>query len=135
MKENARYLIKEYGITADEMNEYIEKTLKRHGNPSISDSVFRVGRSPVRKLGYNERLTAPARKLYSMGMPVTHISKAVAEVFCFYNPEDGESVEIQDYIKEHGIKEAVKYFTKLKDDGLTDIIVKNYELLKSSNKG
>jgi mannitol-1-phosphate 5-dehydrogenase len=134
MRENARYLIKEYGITEDEMNKYIEKTLLRHGNPSISDSVFRVGRSPMRKLGYDERLAAPARKLYSMGLPVTYISRAIAAVFCFYNPEDEESLEIQDYIKEHGIGEAVKYFTKLEDSGLTELIEKNYKLIKSSDE-
>ena len=135
MKENARYLIKEYGVTENEMNEYIEKTLKRHGNTSISDSVFRVGRSPVRKVGYDERLTAPARKLHNMGMPVDFISKAIASAFCFYNPEDEESVEIQEYIKQHGIKEAVKYFTKLEDGELTDIIVRDYEIIISANAG
>ena len=130
MKENARYLTKEYGISEDEMNAYIEKTLKRHGNTSISDSVFRVGRSPVRKVGYDERLTAPARKLYDMGLPVVCITKAIASAFCFYNPEDEESVQIQDYIKLHGIKEAVNHFTKLEDEQLTDMIVKNYENIK-----
>ena len=88
MKENAEYLIKEYGISGEEMNAYIEKTLKRHGNTSISDSVFRVGRSPVRKVGYDERLTAPARKLYDMGLPVACITEAIALAFCFYNPEE-----------------------------------------------
>ena len=134
MKENAQYLIKEYGIPEDEMNEYIEKTLKRHGNTSISDSVFRVGRSPVRKVGYDERLTAPARKLHNMGLSVDYISKAIALAFCFYNPEDEESVEIQNYIEKHGIKEAVKHFTKLEDEELTDIIVKKYETVISSCK-
>ena len=114
------------------MNEYIEKTLKRHGNTSISDSVFRVGRSPVRKVGYDERLTAPARKLHNMGLPVDFISKAIASAFCFYNPEDEEAVEIQNYIKQHGIKEAVKHFTKLEDGELTDIIVKKYETVVSA---
>ena len=132
MRENAQYLIKEYGIPEDEMNEYIEKTLKRHGNTSISDSVFRVGRSPVRKVGYDERLTAPARKLHNMGLPVDFISKAIASAFCFYNPEDEEAVEIQNYIKQHGIKEAVKHFTKLEDGELADIIVKKYETVVSA---
>ncbi|MCP1225635.1 mannitol-1-phosphate 5-dehydrogenase [Sebaldella sp. S0638] len=132
MKENAEYLIKEYGISGEEMNAYIEKTLKRHGNTSISDSVFRVGRSPVRKVGYDERLTAPARKLYDMGLPVVFITKAIALAFCFYNPEDEESVEIQDYIKLYGIKEAVKHFTQLQNEELTDIIAKNYEIIRLS---
>ena len=132
MKENAEYLIKEYGISGEEMNAYIEKTLKRHGNTSISDSVFRVGRSPVRKVGYDERLTAPARKLYDMGLPVACITKAVALAFCFYNPEDEESVEIHNYIKLHGIKEAVKHFTELQNEELTDIIAKNYEIIRLS---
>ena len=132
MKENAEYLIKEYGISGEEMNAYIEKTLKRHGNTSISDSVFRVGRSPVRKVGYDERLTAPARKLYDMGLPVACITEAIALAFCFYNPEDEESVEIHNYIKLHGIKEAVKHFTELQNEELTDIIAKNYEIIRLS---
>ena len=46
-----------------------------------------------------------------------------------------ESVEIQEYIKQHGIKEAVKNFTGLKDGELTDIIVKDYEIIISKNVG
>ena len=133
MNETAQYLIKEYNMTPEEMESYINKTIQRHGNTSISDSVFRVGGSPIRKLGYNERLVAPARKLYGMGMPVKYITKVIAAAFNFYNSDDKESKEIQEHIKLHAIESAVKHFTKLTDNELIEMILENYELIKSSD--
>ena len=133
MSETAQYLIKEYNMSAEDMNSYIEKTIQRHGNTSISDSVLRVGRSPIRKLGYDERLVAPARKLFEMKMPVKYITKVIAAAFSFYDVEDEESVEIQEYIKQNGIEEAVKHFTKLTNNELIKLITEDYEYINSSD--
>ncbi len=40
----------------------MEKTLNRHGNQKLSDEITRVGSSPIRKLGPNDRLIAPIVK-------------------------------------------------------------------------
>ena len=133
MNETAQYLIKEYNMSAEDMNNYIEKTIKRHGNTSISDSVLRVGRSPIRKLGYDERLVAPARKLFEMKMPVKYITKVIAAAFSFYDSEDEESVEVQEYIKQNGIEEAVRHFTKLTNNELIKLITENYEQINSAD--
>ena len=133
MNETAQYLIKQYNMTEEDMKNYIEKTVQRHGNTSIHDSVLRVGRSPIRKLGYDERLVAPARKLYEMEMPVKYITKVIAAAFNFYDSDDEESVEIQEYIKKNGIEEAVKHFTKLTNNELIKLIVDNYEHINSTD--
>lgn len=132
MLETSQYLIKKYNMQPDDMKSYVKKTIQRHENPNIQDSVERVGASPKRKLGYDERLTAPARKLYEMNMPVTYICKVIAVAFHFYNPEDMESVEIQEYVKKYGIEKAVKYFTKVTNNEIIKFISDNYELIKLS---
>lgn len=133
MQELSAYLIQKYNVDATEMESYIEKTLKRFANDNLQDSVWRVGRSPIRKLGPNERLVGPLRKLHQLELPITYMSKIIAAAFAFENPEDEEAVEIQNYIHQKGINQAISHFTQLEDEDVIRHIISNYEEIK--NKG
>lgn len=124
LNEVAKYFIKEHNISSNEINIFIEKTLARFKNNNICDDILRVGRSPIRKLGANERLVGPTLKLYEQEYPVKHMAMLVAAALLFDNPEDEESVILQQYIKENGIEEAIRHFTGI-DDGCLVIIIKN----------
>lgn len=131
MQETAQYFIKVFNVEPLEMTSYINKTLLRFKNSNIQDDIFRVGRSPIRKLGYNERLVKPLRELSKLGLPISHLTLAIAAGYLFFNPEDEESVTIQNYISEHGIKSAIAHFSELKDATFTDAIIANYNKLKT----
>lgn len=124
LNETAQYFIKEYDISSEEINIFMEKILLRFKNKNISDDILRVGRSPVRKLGINERLVGPTLKLYEGEYPVKYMAMLVAAALLFDNPEDEESVILQQYIKENGIEESIRHFTGI-DDGCLIIIIKN----------
>lgn len=124
LNETAQYFIKEYDISSEEINIFIEKILLRFRNKNISDDILRVGRSPVRKLGVNERLVGPTLRLYEKEYPVKYMAMLVAAALLFDNPEDEESVILQEYIKENGIEESIRHFTGI-DDGCLIIIIKN----------
>lgn len=126
ISETAQYFIEKYGISSSEINIFIEKTLSRFKNKNISDDILRVGRSPVRKLGINERLVAPMLKLYEQKCPIKHMTILIASTFLFDNPEDEEAVILQQYIKENGIEEAIRHFTGINDERLVAMIKNNY---------
>lgn len=62
LHETGSYLIDTYGFQKEEHDAYIQKIIKRFENAFISDEVTRVARSPLRKLGANDRLIGPAKK-------------------------------------------------------------------------
>lgn len=131
LNEVAQYFIKKYDISSSEMDKFIEKTLTRFKNKNISDHILRVGRSPVRKLGINERLVAPTLKLYEQKASVEHMTILIASAFLFNNPDDEESVTLQKYIKEKGLEESVRHFTGINDDYLIKKIKNNYYQLSN----
>ncbi|SFG53233.1 D-mannitol 1-phosphate 5-dehydrogenase [Halobacillus alkaliphilus] len=133
LKESAGYFTHTYNFDPEEMSEFIGQTIKRFKNANISDDILRVGRSPIRKLGFNERLVKPTRALFETGLPVDNLTTAVATAFLFDNPHDEESVTIQSYIREHGIEQAITHFTEIEDTTLKSKIKDNYMKLKEND--
>jgi mannitol-1-phosphate 5-dehydrogenase len=133
LNEASQYIIKKYNIKYEDMSVFIEKTLKRFKNKNISDDILRVGRSPIRKLGYDERLTKPTRELFDLGLSIEHLTMAVAAAFLFNHPNDEESVILQEYINEKGIDQAILHFTQIENKIIRDRIKENYYLLKNNN--
>lgn len=60
LQETGNYLIKRYDLDREEHEAYITKIIERFKNPHLNDSVKRVGRAPIRKLGPQDRLIRPA---------------------------------------------------------------------------
>mgnify|MGYP006286113841 CR=1 FL=1 len=130
LDEVKQYIVEDSHFTAENINSYIEKTLKRFKNENISDNVLRVGRAPIRKLGYDERLIKPLRKLNELDLPLKNLTKVIATAFSFDNPEDEEAVRLQEYIKNNGIENAITNFTEIEDKELINKIEKQYYRLK-----
>lgn len=135
LNETAQYFIKEYNINSDEINTFIEKILMRFENKNIGDDILRVGRSPIRKLSINERLVKPTLKLFEKGDLIKNMVVIIAAVFLFDNPEDEESVVLQQYIKENGVEKAIRHFTEIEEETLVVAIKNNYFKLSDKKQG
>lgn len=94
LKETGDYLVKQYGLKADEHNEYIQKIIKRFKNPYLQDGVTRVGRAPIRKLGPEDRLIRPATEAQKAGLSFTNLAKAIAAALLFDYQEDEEAMKL-----------------------------------------
>ena len=102
LSETGEYLIKQYGLDPDEHQQYIHKIIDRFRNAYLNDGVTRVGRSPLRKLGPNDRLVRPAVEASKAGLPYIQLAKAIASALLFDYKEDEEAVKLQAMIKEDG---------------------------------
>ena len=67
MRDVAAALSKEYGISYVELEEHIADLLFRFSNQALGDTVVRVGRDPIRKLGRNDRLIGAAEYCITQG--------------------------------------------------------------------
>jgi len=113
LKETGSYLIEKFGLHPEDHQAYIDKTIIRFKNKNATDEVIRVARSPIRKIGFNERLVGPARHLVEMGKEVEYLSIATATAFLYNNSQDEESVEIQNAIATLGLEKSIQYYTNL----------------------
>ena len=131
-KETGALLAHKYNFKIEQHNEYIKMIISRFSNPHISDEITRVARSPIRKIGFNERLVAPARELENLNLPNSALIKIIASVFYFNNKLDSESIELQNFIKKYGIRNAIITYCNLKSTNvLVDKIEKEYTLMLS----
>ncbi|MFJ7978334.1 mannitol-1-phosphate 5-dehydrogenase [Peribacillus sp. NPDC096379] len=133
MVEASQYIIRTYRSDSEKMSEFIEKTLKRFKNSNISDDILRVGRSPIRKLSYEERLVKPARELFKLGLPVENLAASIAAGYLFDSPEDEESITLQGYIRSNGIDKAVSHFSRIENVKLKVMIKKYYDKMKNGH--
>lgn len=130
MQESGTVLIKRYQFDPAAHAAYIEKILKRFANPYLTDDVDRVGREPIRKLGYNDRLIKPLRGTLEYQLPHPMLCKAIAAALCYTNPNDPQAVELQKSIADQGITKTLEQYTGLNDQAIFEEIAQNYASLK-----
>lgn len=95
LAETSTLIVGKHGIEEDEQKAYVEKIIKRIGNPHLEDAVERVGRAPLRKLSRKERFIGPAAELAEEGKPFDALLDAAEMAFRFQNVEgDDESAEL-----------------------------------------
>lgn len=118
LKETGALIIEKWGFDSSEHREYIEKIISRFQNPYISDDITRVGRTPIRKLGYDERFIQPLREANERGLSVEALIRTIGKMFTYDNPEDEESIELQKRVKEEDTENLIKEITGLADERL-----------------
>ncbi|WP_394218859.1 mannitol-1-phosphate 5-dehydrogenase [Halobacillus trueperi] len=131
LQESARYFTHIHEMDEQGLEAFIEKTIDRFKNENISDDILRVGRSPIRKLGSEERLVKPTKVLFDLDLPMGNLTTAIAAAFLFDNPEDEESVALQNYIADQGIETSIIHFTELKEDTIVSEIKNHYLQMKN----
>lgn len=131
MQESGQGLVKKHGLDLEAHYKYIDKILNRFKNPYLNDDVKRVGREPLRKLSAKDRLVNPLMTAKSYGISVDNLIIGVGAALHYDNPEDAQSVELQQIIKDLGVKEAVKKISEIEDEELLNAIEAAYQKLTS----
>ena len=126
LAENSAYFVQKYRFDLAELEHFIEKTLKRQGNQKLSDEIIRVGGSPIRKLGPNDRLVAPVIKLEALGLPYETGVKVIAAGYHYHHSNDSEAEKIPALIEEKGLKATIKTISHL-DGKLLEEVVAAYD--------
>lgn len=100
-------------------------------NTEEKDTLNRIGADPIRKLRRNDRFIGPAILAMKHGRLPYFLARGAAAGFYFTNPDDAAAVEIQAFVREHGIEAAVEKYCQLdlsdeKENLLYQLIVANY---------
>lgn len=117
LKETGDLLIDKWGFKRADHEAYQNKIINRFENPYISDTIARVGRTPIRKLGFDERFIRPIRESKERGLGYAKLLETVGKIYQFNVPEDDESVKLQQMLQDK-FAEVVTATTDLKDQDL-----------------
>ncbi|KAI1321670.1 mannitol-1-phosphate 5-dehydrogenase [Xylariaceae sp. FL0255] len=116
ISETAAFIVKKHGVSQEEQEKYKNKILDRIANPNLDDSVERVGRDPLRKLGRHERLIGPAASLAELGMETKALLEAAEMAFRFQKVEGDEpSVKLASIMESQTPEEVVKEICGLEE--------------------
>jgi len=97
LEESGAALIKKYAYLGDELfteagfRDYAEELLQRMTNPYLADTVARVSRDVVRKLGLNERIFGTMQLALEYGIEPKNISLGAAAGFAVLLREADEN--------------------------------------------
>lgn len=129
-KETRTLLIAKWDFDEKELEEYHEKIISRFANTHISDEITRVARTPIRKLGYDERFIRPIRELSERGLSYQNHLDVVGKIFAYNDPQDPQSVELQEKLATLPLVEVIKEVTGLSDEkliGQIEEVVEKYK--------
>jgi mannitol-1-phosphate 5-dehydrogenase len=80
----------------------------RFGNPMIQDSVLRVGRDPIRKLGPDDRLIGSARLCLVQGIFPESVAQVCGAALLYDSADDPEAVRLQGMINGGGVEKVLQ---------------------------
>lgn len=119
-------------ISVQALKDYSKKLIGRFENAYLQDELFRVGRDPMRKLSFNDRLITPLRICNELNIEPKNVLCGIGAGFLFNYIDDDKAQEIQNRIKNNGIKNAISVVSGLaEEDSLVSKIADKYEELKN----
>lgn len=71
---------------------------------SVNDSLYRIVREPIRKLGKNDRLIGPALCAARHGILPYYICRSCAYAYLYRNERDPQSIQLQEMLARDGIE-------------------------------
>ena len=123
LKETGSLLIAKWQFDPQVHQAYAKKIVERFKNPYISDAITRVARTPIRKLGYDERFIRPIRELHDRNLSYQQLLTVVGLIFNYRDEKDEQSVELQKMLQNESLEAVVRKVTQLTDETLIAEIV------------
>jgi mannitol-1-phosphate 5-dehydrogenase len=102
LRESGAGLQARHALSGPSHEHYIRSTLARFANPVLADELTRVARSPLRKLGPDERLIAPARLAAAAGIEPRAFARVIAAALRYDFAGDPEAVALQAALRAEG---------------------------------
>jgi mannitol-1-phosphate 5-dehydrogenase len=116
LEETSALLVAKHGLQRADLASYRETILRRFRNPALPDTVWRVGRQPLRKLSRNERFVGPAAEAAELGLSVDALVDAMGAALSFDDAEDAQSVDLQRMLRDEDAASVVSSVTGLEPE-------------------
>ncbi|MFD2728473.1 mannitol-1-phosphate 5-dehydrogenase [Enterococcus camelliae] len=134
LSETGDLLIHKWAFDPAVHAAYQHKIEGRFENPYISDVITRVARTPIRKLGFDERFIRPIRELSERQLDYTHLLEVVGMIFDYFDPNDQQSVELSEKLATMPLEDVIREVTGLTNQALIKEIQQQVEAKVKTNK-
>lgn len=89
------------------LSDFLYKLIYRFNNKNLKDTVQRVAKDPIRKLGKEDRILGALKLCKKHNISTVYIVACVAAALTYYDKSDLSSVSINNGIREKGIIKAL----------------------------
>jgi mannitol-1-phosphate 5-dehydrogenase len=136
LAEASRALQAEYGFTPDEMAHWTDNVVTQTNNPTLGDTIRRLGADPRRKLKREDRLIGPTLLACKHEIKPKYLVRAIAAGLRYADPGDPGAADVQQRIADLGLPAAVHEICGLTEAELDLIgtIVRAYRRLPMEEK-
>lgn len=117
-------------FTEEDLMRYHQMIISRFANPKIIDEVTRVARTPIRKLGYDERFIRPIRELNERGLSYQNHLDIVGKIFAYQDENDSQSVQLQEKLSTMDFQRLIEEVTGLSNKKIIleiELVIKKYK--------
>ena len=130
LEEISKAMSKEYKVSYSELEVFSYDLILRYDNKLLGDTIERVGKDTVRKLGENDRFVGAIRLCQKHGIVPENIIRGMAAGLLFCPEGDTASIELNNYLKENGVYATLEKYCGIgKDEEIAALIAKEYEKL------
>jgi len=96
-------LIESFGLYETGLERHLDELMnRRFPNRDLADTVHRVARNPIRKLGSQERLAGLAHLLKKHSLSTEPVSRVIGSALHYRDPKDPESLELSRIVTQKG---------------------------------
>ena len=128
MEESALTLHRKYHPPKGALLTNIDDLLHRFENKVLGDTILRLGRDPIRKLGRTDRLVGAALNALAEGVLPVNLVAGIAAALKFRHPEDALAHELQTKLHGYGIARTLGEVCELQPgEPLFDLVVERYQ--------
>jgi mannitol-1-phosphate 5-dehydrogenase len=113
LNESGKALNIKHNFSDQEQKQHINDLINRFANKSLGDTVYRVGREPIRKLGPQDRFIGAGKLCLKYKITPENISLGTAACLLYNYREDNQAIELQNIIKKHGIEKVLTEICQL----------------------
>jgi mannitol-1-phosphate 5-dehydrogenase len=126
LRETGEALIEKHDFNSQKHYEHVDDLLYRFANKALGDTVCRVGRDPIRKLGLNDRLIGSAKLVSGYDIEPVNICKGIAAAMKYDCSEDPSACQLSNSIKQNGIDWVFKNICKINpQDKIAKLVKEN----------
>lgn len=123
-------IVAEYGVSGDWLDTHARYLLQRFANRALGDTIFRLGRDPIRKLAPNDRLVGAARLAERAGIHPDALSWGIAAGYCFAPSDDPLASSLQTRLREEGLAAVLPSVSGIQpDEPLGRLIIERHQSL------
>ena len=133
MAESSAGIAREYGADPAWLRAHAQDLIVRFGNRALGDTVFRLARDPIRKLGSSDRLVGAARVAETSGELPAHLAWGIAAALLFDHPDDPVAQDLQQRLAEQGAPAVLQDVAGIRpDEALGTCILRFHDVLRDN---